>query len=121
MQVKCISCGASQVLNENEICSYCGVVIKTHISVTSEETAEFELALYEYRVGNIKKALIHFDDLLKKDPNSFIVWIYKIVGTFEKYLVEYNYYKNQTYKQVGIILSWGKFYDDISVFFCKTK
>jgi hypothetical protein len=121
MQVKCISCGASQVLNENKICSYCGVLIETHISVTAEETEEFELALYEYRGGNIKKALIHFDDLLKKDSNAFIVWIYKIVGTFEKNLVEYNYNKNQISKQDGTILSWDKFYDDISFLVKKGK
>jgi len=83
MQVKCSSCGASQIANQNNLCLYCGTTISSELKSTADEISQIELALYEYKKGNFSKSSIQFDDILKNQPSVFIAWPYKIFSDFQ--------------------------------------
>jgi hypothetical protein len=83
MQVKCSSCGASQIANQNNLCLYCGTTISSELKSTADEISQIELALFEYKKGNFSKSSIQFDDILKNQPSVFIAWVYKIFSDFQ--------------------------------------
>jgi hypothetical protein len=83
MQVKCSSCGASQIANQNNLCLYCGTTISSELKSTVDEISQIELALFEYKKGNFSKSSIQFDEILKHQPSVFIAWAYKIFSDFQ--------------------------------------
>ena len=83
MQVKCTSCGASQIANQNNVCNYCGTQVNIEIKSTDDEISQIELSLFEYKKGNFTNSSNQFDDILKKQPNVFIAWAYKIFSDFQ--------------------------------------
>jgi hypothetical protein len=83
MQVKCSSCGASQIVNQNNLCLYCGTTISSDLKSTADEISQIELALFEYKKGNFSKSSIQFDEILKHQPSVFIAWAYKIFSDFQ--------------------------------------
>ena len=81
--IKCKSCGAYQSLSGK--CEYCGV--KLHITeenkeVSNEDLKSFKLAFFEFNNKNYSKSSLLFDELIKKDSELFIAWVYKVMGDF---------------------------------------
>jgi hypothetical protein len=91
MQVKCSSCGASQIANQNNVCNYCGTQVNIEIKSTDNEISQLELSLFEYKKGNFTNSSNQFDDILKIQPNVFIAWAYKIFSDFQKVFPDPNY------------------------------
>jgi hypothetical protein len=82
MNTKCKTCGAPQNTTDSQECSYCGSIIQESIECSFGELSEFNLAFFEYNKGNFYKSHQLFDELLKKYPDSFIAWMYKICSNF---------------------------------------
>lgn len=78
MNVKCQSCGAPQASNSELNCTYCGVQLTSKIEISDKDHNELSLAFYEYKKGNLSKALLLFEDIIKVQESNPSAWIYKV-------------------------------------------
>lgn len=84
MQVKCTSCGASQNINEAQICSYCGNLIEIEsaknnfqAALKSETGNLMAMAETAIEATNWDEALQYFNRVLEKDITNSDAWLGK--------------------------------------------
>jgi hypothetical protein len=84
MQVKCTSCGASQIISQNQNCDFCGNIIELESavnnyknSIQSESGNLMSMAETSLEATNYEEALSYFNRVLEKDISNSDAWLGK--------------------------------------------